>query len=294
MKTNNNHILVPVDFSEQSLLTIKQSYNLARYHNSDITLLYVIDGDFLHKLTHLFKGDTENENRLRVDTTERLQRIADGTKTESGLNVNILVTSGKIYDEIVRVANEIDAVMIIMGTNGGTDSIKKKFIGSNAIRVINEAKCPVISIRGKQHREGCKRIVLPLDLSLESRDKVNKAIEVAKYFSSEINIISLYDSGDEFLISKLKLQMQNVQQFIIDDGVNATSELVLSKDVSESVIAFANKMDADLIIIISQADKEIKEWFLGTEAQDIINNSEIPVLSVKAMERKDTYEYVLS
>jgi nucleotide-binding universal stress UspA family protein len=294
MKTSDNHILVPIDFSEQSLLTIKQSYNLARFHHSDITLLYVIDGDFLHKLTHLFKGDTENENRLRAETTERLQQIADETKAESGLNVNIVVTSGKIYDEIVRVSIEINAVMIIMGTNGGTDSIKKKFIGSNAIRVINEAKCPVISIRGKQHRQGCKRIVLPLDLSLESRDKVNKAIEIAKYFNSEINIISLYDTNDEFLISKLKLQMQNVQQFIIDEGVTATSELVLSKDTSDTVIEYANRVDADLIIIISQADLEIKEWFLGTEAQDIINNSEIPVLSVRAMERKDTYDSVLS
>lgn len=294
MKTSDNHILVPIDFSEQSLLTLKQSYNLARFHQSDLTLLNVIDEDFLRKLTHLFKGDAENENRMREETTARMQQLADETMAESGLKVNIQVTSGKIYDEIVRVASEINAVMIVMGTNGGTDSIKKKFIGSNAIRVINEAHCPVVSIRGKHHRDGCKRIVMPLDLSLESRDKVNKAIEIAKYFNSEINIISLYDSSDEFLIGKLKLQMQNVQQFILDEGIQVTSELVLSKDVSDTVLDYANRMDADLIIIISQADLEIKEWFLGTEAHDIINNSEIPVLSVRAHERKDTYDYVLS
>ena len=253
MKTSTNTILIPIDFSEQSLLTLKQSYNLARFHNSDLTLLNVIDEDFLRRLSHLFKGDTENENRMRAETTTRMQQLADETMTESGLKVNIQVTSGKIYDEIIRVANEINAVMIVMGTNGGTDSIKKKFIGSNAIRVINEAHCPVISIRGKQHRDGCKRIVMPLDLSLESRDKVNKAIEIAKYFNSEINIISLYDTSDEFLIGKLKLQMQNVQQFISDEGVHVTSELILSKDVSNTVLDFAKRVDADLIIIISQA-----------------------------------------
>lgn len=292
MNTRDNHILIPIDFSEQSLLALKQSYNLARYNNSSITLLHVIDEDFIRKLSHLFKGDNENENLMRTDVETKLKTLATETQAESGLTVKTIVTTGKIYDEIIRVSNDLNAILIVMGTNG-TDSLKKKFIGSNSMRVINEANCPVISIKGKNHRLGCKRILLPLDLSRESRDKVNKTIEIAKYFNSEIFVISLYDFEDDFLLSKLKLQMDAVQQFITDNGVNATAEMVHSKDIAKSVLEYSEKIDADLIVIISQAEIEIAEWFLGSAAQEIINTSAIPVMSIKANIRKDTYEFVL-
>ena len=48
--------------------------------------------------------------------------------------------------------------------------------------MVRESKHPVITIRGKVHRDGCKTILLPLDLTKETREKVNKAIELAKIF----------------------------------------------------------------------------------------------------------------
>lgn len=290
MNTKSNHILIPVDFSEQSLIAVSQSYNIAHLYNSELTLLHVIDEDFLHKLKSVFTGNDEYEGKLNLEAQNRLNTLAEEVKQASGLKVNTLITSGKIYDEIVRVANDLNTVFIIMGTNG-PEGLKKRFIGSNAMRVINEANCPVISIKGKVHHKGCKRIVLPLDLSRESRDKVDKTIEVAKYFNSEIHLVSLNDSSDDFLINKLKLQMKSVEQFIIDAGVEVVSKIINSNDIARSVLDYAKGADADLIVIISQAEPEIAEWFLGSAAQEIINSSDIPVMSIKAMKRAYDYEY---
>ena len=82
--------------------------------------------------------------------------------------MNTLVGKGSVYQKITEVAELINATMIIMGTNG-EDGLKKRFIGSNALRVIRESTIPVITIKGKHHRNGCKNIVLPLDLSKETR-----------------------------------------------------------------------------------------------------------------------------
>jgi nucleotide-binding universal stress UspA family protein len=290
MNSKSNHILIPVDFSEQSLIAVSQSYNIARLYNSEITLLHVIDEDFLDKLKSLFTGNDEYETKLQNETQLKLKELAARIEAESGLKVNVLITSGKIYDEIVRVANDLNTVFIIMGTNG-PEGIKKKFIGSNAMRVINESNCPVISIKGKKHHEGCKRIVLPLDLSRESRDKVNKTIEIAKYFNSEIHLVSLHDTHDEYLLSKLDLQMKSVEQFIEDAGIKVITKILKSSDIARSVLDYAIGADADLIVIISQAEPELAEWFLGSAAQEIINNSDVPVMSIKAIKRKDTFDY---
>lgn len=290
MNTKSNHILVPVDFSEQSLIALRQSYNIARFNNSDITLLHVIDEDILSKLKSLFTGNTEHEILMRQDSTMKLNELAAKVETESSLQVKVLLTSGKIYDEIVRVADDLNTIFIIMGTNG-PQGLKKKFIGSNAMRVINEANCPVISVKGKNHKEGCKRIVLPLDLSRESRDKVDKTIEIAKYFNSDIHLISLLDTNDEFLLSKLNLQMNNVIEFINESGLKVVSEIINAGNIAKAVLDYSKRIDADLIVIISQAEPDMTEWFLGSAAQEIINGADMPVMSIKAMSRKDNFDY---
>ena len=56
-----------------------------------------------------------------------------------------------------------------MGTNGASKGIAKKFIGSTE-KVVRSLKCPVITIKGKDHKEGCDNIILPLDLERDKRE----------------------------------------------------------------------------------------------------------------------------
>ena len=64
--TFENHIVVPTDFSEQSLIALGQSYNLARFTKADITLVHVMDEDLFSSLRHVFKSDEEQEKLLRI------------------------------------------------------------------------------------------------------------------------------------------------------------------------------------------------------------------------------------
>jgi nucleotide-binding universal stress UspA family protein len=59
------------------------------------------------------------------------------------------------------------------------------------------------------------------------------------------------------------------------------------------VLKYADKVNADLIIIMTQQELEFTDFFIGTASAYIINNSEIPVCSIRPMERKDTTEYVI-
>ena len=70
-----------------------------------------------------------------------------------------MVAKGRVYSQINEVAELISADIIIMGTNGASDGMKR-FIGSNAEKVVRLAHCPVITIKGKDHRDGCENIIL--------------------------------------------------------------------------------------------------------------------------------------
>ena len=274
-----NHILVPIDFSEQSIIALEQSYNLARLTKSDITLINVIEEPF--QLPFFNKNE---EKGLEKKIKKELEKLAGETMEKVSIKVNTLILRGKVYEEITKTAKKLKSSFIVMGTNGSVGL--KKFIGSNALRVIRESQCPVITIKGKKHRFGCKNILLPLDLTKETREKITKSLEIAKLFSSNIHLITVLDTDDEFIVKKLRRQMNQVHDFIRENDVPCTVEFIHNDDVTSSVIDYSKKIKADLLMIMTQEENWTDLMFISSSAQQIINSSDIPVLSIRPKEKK--------
>jgi len=288
MIQHTNKILVPTDFSEQCNIALEQSYNLAREYNAEITLLYVIEDSGM--LAKLFSKEQHDD--LRKNIQEQLDKLAANAENESKITVNTLIAKGVVYEKISEVAELIGATMIIMGTNGG-EGLKKRFIGSNALRVARESKIPLITIKGKQHRKGCKNIVLPLDLTKQTREKVNKAIELSKLFhGAAVRVVSVLFTTDEFLVNRLTRQLGQVKTFLEKEGVECTAEIIKSikskETLAQNILEYANQVDGDLIMIMTQQELEFTKYFIGSAAQEIIHHSTIPVMSITPIERKDT------
>jgi nucleotide-binding universal stress UspA family protein len=280
MAVLKNHILVPVDFSDQSMIALGQSYNLARLTKADLTLINVIDDSF-----HLPFFSKKEDTAMVKKVQKAMDKLADDTSKETGLSVSTLVAQGKVYEEITKAAKKLKCNFIIMGTNGSVGL--KKFIGSNALRVIREAPCPVITIKGKKHRTGCKSIVLPLDLTKETKEKVNKAVEIAQLFGSTIHLVSVFTTDDEFIVNKLKRQMHQVHDHIRDQNVPCFVEFIHGSDVTDEVVSYSKKIKADLLMIMTQEELTWTDMmFISSSAQQIINSSDIPVLSVRPKEKK--------
>jgi len=280
--TLKNHILVPVDFSPQSLIALGQSYNLARLTKATITLIYVIEDNLNSRFSPKKEGKI-----MEKGIRNELQKLGTDSTSKSGVHTDVIISRGKVYEEVHKAAKALKSSLIIMGTNGSV-GIKKRFIGSNALRVIREAPCPVITIKGKKHRSGCKHIVLPLDLTKETKEKVSKSVEIAKLYGSHIYLLSVLTTDDEFIVNKLKRQMTQVEDFIKERNVTCSSELIHGSDVTEEILKYAKKVDADLIVIMTQRETGWTNMFIGTKAQEVINNTDIPVLSIRPMVRKNT------
>lgn len=264
-ETPTNTVLIPIDFTEQSVLAIKQSYNLAKYTKSKILLLHVYE--------------KQGEERF-----EEVTKLTRQTQEESGVPTEFMNVKGNIYKETVRVAEEINATMIIVGLESHMSS--GDIIGPSASKFIRESPCPVISIRGKDHRDGCENILLPLDLTKETRQKVDKAIEFARYFGAAIRILGVFSSKDEKYENQLHAYAHQVKQYIKNKGIACTNKTLPSENIAETVVEYGNKIEADLIMIMTKAELSMKEMFVGTTAQKIIDISNIPVLSIRPLKRE--------
>jgi nucleotide-binding universal stress UspA family protein len=287
MNSYINQILIPIDFSDQAIIALDQSYNLAKFYKAELTLLYVIDEG--NTVNRIFNKSIDEE-ALKKEIEVKLEELGAKVSKKHNVKVNTVVAKGQVYDKILEVSDMINAKMIIMGTNG-TVGLKKRFIGSNALRVVKEAKCPVVTIKGKHPREGCKNIVLPIDISNESREKVDNAIELGKLYGATIRVVSVLFSLDEFVVNRLTRQIDQVKNHIKKAGVKCTAEMIKTSKGNETlaniIIDYSNKVEADLIMIMTQQEGEITPFFIGSTAQGIINNSETPVMSIVPVIKRD-------
>lgn len=285
-----NLILVPTDFSTRSLLALDQAIAISKQGDSEIMLLYVIHSDnkTFGFITEIF---TAEENDLIRDKVEKQiwakldQLIED--KKDSGVVVKAMISKGKAYDKIVEVAASLNAQLIVIGSNSSNLEEHVGFLGSNTSRIIRASSVPVLTVSEKIS-PSIKTIILPLDLSKETQQKVAKAIRFARIHNAKIKIVSALLTNDPEIVKKLTIQMNVVHKFISQNYDNCTADFVFGDEKEDTlgglIMKFAKDKQGDLIAIMTQQENKLVRFFIGQTAMDIVFNSDIPVLSVTPVE----------
>jgi len=286
MKNIYNTILVPTDFKERSMAALEESFNLAKMTGLEITLFHSIRDN--QNLFSAFGGERSKslkkdyENQLRDD----LQQIATDASKKSGTTVNAVLSHGKPHDKILKSAHLLHSKFIVQGFNSESIDDKSSQIGTNALRVIKKSECPVITVKNIHSQDGCRSILLPLDLTQETRQKVGHAVEMAKLFGSTIKVVSVFwSTANKDVLTKLNHQMEQVKSFIIKSNLKCTGEIIEkpggSKTLAPLIIDYAAKQkDIDLIMIMTQREAGLFDLFLGSSAQHIISHSPVPVMTI--------------
>jgi len=278
-----NKILIPVDFQEQSLLALLQSYNLARLIHAEIVLLYVHEQPGI--LASLFSKDQHNEILSKID--EKLAELAGKTSLISGLKITYQLEKGRIYSKIIDVAREIMADYIIMGTHSSEKGEEHEMrVGANASKVIRSAICPVITFNTRHPYNECRNILLPVDLAKETSQKITKCIEIAKIYGAGIKVVTaIWTKNNPEIKYMLHQQGEKVTDSINKEGIACTFEIVESDDgentLVPAILNYAEQQgDIDLVLILTQQEVGIVEYFVGSHAQEFIRLSPIPVMSI--------------
>src|SRR5689334_5415753 len=102
MAALRNHILVPIDFTEQSLIALGQSYNLARLTKATLTLFHVIDESF-----HLPFISKKEDKGMEKKIQKELEKLAQEVTEKVGLKVETLIARGTVYEQIQEAAKKL-------------------------------------------------------------------------------------------------------------------------------------------------------------------------------------------
>lgn len=280
-------VLIPVDFSETSLLAIRHGAFFAQKTNAHLYLLHVVNSHFMSQnmfipVVNLKQSDVETK------AAEKLQELANSIIADyPGLNIDCVIRSGTPATEVVKVARELSASLIVMGTHGYSP-IQEIMIGSVALKVITRSPAPTMVMSSAATHQGYKKIVLPIDNTVNSRQKVPYALEFAKRFGAEVHAIALVSTGEESEKPAMELVLHQIQTLAKEKAVAFHSDVLTGvKNRATATVQYIERQGADLVIIMTDQDAELSGFFLGPYSQQIIHKSKVPVIAIKP---KDLYE----
>lgn len=257
-----NQFLIPTDFTAAAECALNHAISVAKVVNGDVTLLHVID-----------------KNSDRAGAQEKLDQVVKNAQEKHNVTLKSIVKEGNIFDDIGGVAETIGANLIFMGTHGVKGM--QHILGSYAVKVITNSAVPFVVVQNRPMRDGYSRIVLPMDLTKEGKQKLDLTIRMAGYFKSKIYIFSQFES-DEFLKKTVARNTSYAQNEMKKNGIEHEVHSASEKGgFVKQMISFATSVDADLIAVVNSQERGVHELFSGTAERDIISNEvQIPVMVV--------------
>jgi nucleotide-binding universal stress UspA family protein len=228
------------------------------------------------------KDPEEAVNDARQTFDEMIRQYQDRLPKNK---LTYVIREGKVYQEIVKQADEDEAFLILAGTHGSS-GFEEFWIGSNAQKIVSASRCPVITIRGGVNiKRELTRIILPIDSTPETRQKVSVTALLAKYFNAEIIVLSLYSTQVEAVRNLIGKYAKQVAAYLKENGINHRLEDMEDVDnLTDATIEYAMKTEANLISIMTEQEKTTKNLWLGPYAQQMVNHSPIPVMSIHSTE----------
>ena len=146
-------ILAPTDFSDVSVETVISASELAKHFGADLLVVHVIPPvPTLPSDPHFNFEVPAYQDALR-ESAERRLRETVRSLVEGGIQASTMVTHGDPAREIVRIAHDEEADLIVIATHGLTGWQHIVF-GSVAEKVVRTADRPVLTIRGRHSDEG--------------------------------------------------------------------------------------------------------------------------------------------
>ena len=265
MEEHKNLIVVPWDFTQVASHALAHAVKISRMVGNEISLLHIVSNGISQKAL--------------TEAKAQLQKAVDENSKKYNVALSWQISKGTIFNSIAEFANEKEASLVVMGTHGMKGM--QKLTGSWALKVMVKSKTPFIVVQDSPADQGrYHNIVFPIDFRSENKEKMKMAIFMGKYFDSKIHMF-VAGTTDKGLAKKTKINLNFAVKYLIQNNIEYEIHEVPKKNFPQQTLDFAQKINADLILIVTTKNITIADYTFGASEQYIIaNSSKIPVICV--------------
>jgi nucleotide-binding universal stress UspA family protein len=299
-------ILCPFDGSGFSRRALEHAAALGRWHGAKVTLLHVFTGVPADPQDGPAAWFTPLEPQERKKIVAWLADAAASAHAE-GVVVEAQVVEGRPIPEILRVAKETEAGLIVLGTHGRT-GFDRLLLGSVTERILRQAPCPVLTVTARAvpaYRAGrppFERIVCPVDFSPASTRALEHALSLAQESYGRMTLMHALeqvptdDAGTMAHFEMARFDMAGFQEAMersartrlqeaIPEGARdwCRPEILVARGRAwRAILQAAEERDADLIVLGVHGRNPIDVTLFGSTTQHVVRAAKCPVLVTRS------------
>jgi nucleotide-binding universal stress UspA family protein len=276
----NNVILIPTDFSEVCENAICHGLELADFLNYRVSILHV-----LNKPAGTAPGKNGADEQEAV---KELEKIRARYVKKHPVEIETLVRTGNLFKVIEKVATELKANLMVLGTHG-KQGLQHLF-GSHALKVVLDSPCPVIVVQKRSFGKGYKNILVPVSTEMEPRQTVEWILLMTRLFNSRIHLLQALET-DHALNNRLKIITGQITDIFDANKISYKVNIAGSpKDFSAQVISYAVVNRSDLVMIITMPGADIPGFsFSAWDERMMFNEAQIPIMCVNPVPLGEYY-----
>ncbi|WP_058992851.1 universal stress protein [Haloarcula sp. CBA1127] len=290
-----DHVLIPVDGSDESTAAARRGLALAKDFDATAEVVHVVD----QRARRLTRTDRES-GRLREHGESVLAEI-ESLATDAGQPVTTELLEGKPSVQIDEYARETDAGLIVLGRQGMT-GLGKRLLGGVTEQILHRTTVPVLVVsdgtQAKRDEFDYSQILLPTDGSANAETATRHGAAVADRYDAAVHVLNVVDiqaAGGAFnagglneaFIERLEdngrdavaATADELGQIAPDVSVQTAVEQTTSLDgVAAGIQEYVSDRNIDLVVMASHGRSNLKRQLLGSVTSQLLRTIDVPVL----------------
>ncbi len=268
-------ILVPCDFSEQAISAFRMAVDLAQQAEGEILLLHVVEIPVMHDTAIVpvvsFEEALLKELSVKAEKEFNALRIQFGSPT---ITISERVVFGGTARMISDVIHEEGIDLVVMGTRGAS-GLRELLVGSTTEKVVRNASCPVMAVKGYTDVKAIKNIVFPNSLELEQEDLMMKVKALQHFLQATLHVLWV-NTPSNFTRDTITRERLNefVNRFMLK---NYTLNIFNDPYEEDGIIHFTKSINADMIAMGTHGRKGLLHIMSGSVAEDVVNHVGCPI-----------------
>lgn len=278
-------ILIPTDFSENSMNAIKYAMELFKYERSEIYLLHAFSDSVYEAKARLvdeiFEELKQKALQKAKDNLKEKRKQILSFSPNPKHNLHTIAEFGLLVDSVNDWVEKENIDVVVMGTKGETAD-KKITFGSNTLQVIKYVKCPVLAVPAVYGDVHPKNLLFPTDYQLPYKRRELKLVSnIAKCFVSKVDF--LYVSK----FPSLSLRQQDNKNFLeasfCDNQVSFQQET--GTDVTKAINVYIIENPIDMLVMVNTRHSYLENILYQSTIEKIGLKIDIPFLVLQNLPR---------
>jgi nucleotide-binding universal stress UspA family protein len=290
-----HRILCPVDLSEFSRDALYHAMALAKWYGAKVTVFHVYSAPQPLLPVTGMPGNVPLPPPVQLEeVAEHVRGFCVSSLGDRGKSVEILVREGNPTKEIVLLAEELPADLLVLGTHGRS-GFERLFLGSVTEKVLRTTRTPVMTIPPPVTQPGqalYKTILCPLDFSDASTRALDYALSLAQEADARLILLHVIESllGEGAASEMGHLSISEFYRYLEEDAVaqlksvvpeqarvwSEPEERVTRGRAYREILKVAKDEGVELIVMGVQGRSALNRLVFGSTTHHVIREAELP------------------